>query len=140
MRTARCLLALLALSLSAWACGAFDPGPGRPFSEDRRYVLQSESSAWCTASGSGTPAGCQQVLEFHADGTAVVPQGSLVLYAQYVVRGRRVEVTPSDAAAGAARVRFDMSSDGSTLTERGSGRVWQRYELLRHLSRTRALA
>jgi hypothetical protein len=137
MRTARSFLALLALPLLAVACDAMGPGPGRPFAEDRQYVLSGDNSTWCTASG--LPAGCQQAIEFHADGTAQVPYGNLVLQTQYVVRGSRVEAMPNEPSS-VGTLRFDLSSDENTLTERESGRVWRRYELLRHLSRTRALA
>jgi hypothetical protein len=136
MRSIRSFTAVIVVSLLAWACDALGPGPGRPFGEDRQYVLHAENGAWCTATPGA--AGCTQVMELHADGTARVPYGSLVLEAQYLVRGGRVDVSPNEPAIAA--LRFDLSQDGNTLTERSTGRVWLRYELLPHLTRTRALA
>lgn len=119
------LPALVVLALSG--CGLIE-SEVRHFAEERIYEhpLFESPEACEAAQPPGFHVNCSQWMEFDPDGRVRVVLTDIVNPGTYRIENRRIILSMEASPELPGRLELFLSSDGSTLVEEGTGRIWTR--------------
>lgn len=121
---------VLLLPLSLAGCDLVSlPGWSRAFSEHRLYTYDFFASFGECLEAQPSPdfwINCSQTANFCPNGRVELMVTDILHAGTCAVDGRSVTLTFRENPEVGRRVRFVLSPDGESITERGSGSVWKR--------------